>query len=247
MEAKGNIVHKSQYLNFEKGAFPNYDFLRHLKKDLGGIEGTIFRYHKHENSYLLHLYKQLHAVSEKAVADKEELMAFIREITTPSDDTPGVSWQPTNNMQDLWEFVIKYFYSLHAKGSNSIKDILPAIIKSSDYLKNKYSQPIYATATIPSLNFSEPHIWIDEAKGLNPYKTLPPIFNEQALEDMETEGTLSSLDNGGAAMVAYAYLQFADMTDVERELYRQALLRYCELDTMAMVMIWEYWMDEVGL
>jgi hypothetical protein len=64
---------------------------------------------------------------------------------------------------------------------------------------------------------------------------------------METEGTLSSLDNGGAAMVAYAYLQFADMTDVERELYRQALLRYCELDTMAMVMIWEYWMDEVGL
>jgi hypothetical protein len=69
----------------------------------------------------------------------------------------------------------------------------------------------------------------------------------QALEEMETEGNLSSLDNGGAAMVAYAYLQFADMTDTERELYRQALLRYCELDTMAMVMIWEYWMDEVGL
>ena len=246
MDAKGNIAHKSQYLNFEKGTFPNYDFLRHLKKDLGGIEGTIFRYHKHENTYLLHLYKQLYAVSEQEVPDKEELMAFIREITTPGDDIPGEKWVPTNNMQDLWDFVLKYFYSLHAKGSNSIKDILPAIIKSSPYLREKYSQPIYATSTIPSLNLTEPHIWIDDAKGQNPYKTLPPIFDEDALEEIEAEGNLSNLDNGGAAMIAYAYLQFADMTDAERELYRQALLRYCELDTMAMVMIWEYWWREIG-
>ena len=245
MDAKGNIQHKSQYLNFEKGAFPNYDFLRHLKKDLSGIEGTIFRYHKHENTYLLLLYKQLYAVSEQEVPDKEQLMAFIREITTPGDDTPGEKWIPTNNMQDLWDFVIKYFYSLHAKGSNSIKDILPAIIKSSPYLREKYSQPIYATKAMPSLNLKEPHIWIDETKGSNPYKTLPAIFDEKAMEEIEAEGNLSNLDNGGAAMIAYAYLQFADMTDAERELYRQALLRYCELDTMAMVMIWEYWGREL--
>jgi len=47
-------------------------------------------------------------------------------------------------------------------------------------------------------------------------------------------------------MIAYAYLQFSDMSDAERELYRQALLRYCELDTMAMVMIWEYWKNEIS-
>ena len=155
-------------------------------------------------------------------------------------------WIPSNNMQDLWDFVLLYFYSLHAKGSNSIKDILPAIIKSSDYLREKYSQPIYATPTIPSLNLKEPHIWIDENKGLNPYKTLPAIFDDAALEQIEAEGNLSNLDNGGAAMIAYAYLQFSDMTDAERELYRNALLRYCELDTMAMVMIWEYWGREIG-
>lgn len=246
MDEKGNIEHKSQYLNFERGAFPNYDFLRALKNDLGGIEGTIFRYHKHENNYLIHLYKQLYAENVNTVPDKEELMSFIREITTPTRDTPGELWTPTNNMQDLWDFVVQYFYSLHAKGSNSIKDILPAVIKSSDYLRKKYSQPIYATQNIPSLNLTEPHIWIDESKGMNPYKTLPPIFNEKALEEIEAEGNLSNLDNGGAAMIAYAYLQFADMTDEERELYRNALLRYCELDTMAMVMIWEYWGKEIG-
>lgn len=246
MDEKGNIEHKSQYLNFEKGAFPNYDFLRHLKNDLGGIKGTIFRFHKHENSYLLHLYKQLFVESETNVPDKEELLAFIREITTPGTSTPGEKWIPSNNMQDLWDFVLLYFYSLHAKGSNSIKDILPAVIKSSDYLREKYSQPIYATPTIPSLNLKEPHIWIDETKGLNPYKTLPAIFDDAALEQIEAEGNLSNLDNGGAAMIAYAYLQFSDMTDEERELYRNALLRYCELDTMAMVMIWEYWGKEIG-
>ena len=246
MDAAGNIEHKSQYLNFEKGAFPNYEFVRHLKNDLGGVHGTIFRFHKHENTYLLHLYKQLFVESETNVPDKEELLAFIREITTPGSNTPGEKWIPSNNMQDLWDFVLLYFYSLHAKGSNSIKDILPAIIKSSDYLTEKYSKPIYATPSMPSLNLKEPHIWIDATKGMNPYKTLPAIFDEKAMEEIEAEGNLSNLDNGGAAMIAYAYLQFSDMTDAERELYRNALLRYCELDTMAMVMIWEYWGKEIG-
>jgi hypothetical protein len=246
MDAAGNIEHKSQYLNFEKGAFPNYEFVRYLRNDLGSVHGTIFRFHKHENTYLNHLYKQLYQETTTTVPDKEELMAFIREITTPTKDTPGEKWTPTNNMQDLWDFVLLYFYSLHAKGSNSIKDILPAIIKSSDYLTEKYSKPIYATPSMPSLNLKEPHIWIDATKGMNPYKTLPAIFDEKAMEEIEAEGNLSNLDNGGAAMIAYAYLQFANMTDAERELYRQALLRYCELDTMAMVMIWEYWGKEIG-
>ena len=99
---------------------------------------------------------------------------------------------------------------------------------------------------MPSLNLKDPHIWIDTTKGMNPYKTLPAIFDEKAMEEIEAEGNLSNLDNGGAAMIAYAYLQFSDMTDAERELYRNALLRYCELDTMAMVMIWEYWGKEIG-
>jgi hypothetical protein len=245
MDASGNIKHQSQYLNFEKGAFPNYDFLRALRNDLSGVPGTIFRYHKHENSYLNLLYKQLMTETIQSVPDKEDLMSFVREISTPSKDM-SEKWEPQNNMQDLWDFVIQYFYSLHAKGSNSIKDILPAVIKSSPYLREKYSQQIYATDIIPSLNFKEPHIWIDETKGSNPYKTLPELFDEKVIEELELEGNLENLDNGGAAMAAYAYLQFTDMSDMERELYRDGLLRYCELDTMAMVMIWEYWGKEIG-
>jgi len=34
------------------------------------------------------------------------------------------------------------------------------------------------------------------------------------------------------------------MNSEERKLAREALLRYCELDTLAMVMIFEYWKDQ---
>jgi hypothetical protein len=172
-------------------------------------------------------------------------MAFIQEITNPTDDQAD-KWIPINPMQDLYKFVLAHYYSLHAKGSNSIKDILPAIIRSSTYLQDKYSKPVYGRL-IPSLNFKEPHIWINPAAGFNPYKTLPDLFTEleRVQFDVADSGFLE-LNNGGAAMIAYAYLQFTDLSEDRRLRYRDGLLRYCELDTMAMAMIWECWGNEIG-
>ena len=51
--------------------------------------------------------------------------------------------------------------------------------------------------------------------------------------------------DGGAAMTAYAKLQYEEMSDYEREEIRSALLRYCELDTLAMVMIYEGWREMI--
>lgn len=247
MDEKGNIKHQNQYLSFDRGLFPNYDFLRHLRNDLMGKPGTIFRYHHHENNYLNHIYKQLFQETKITVPDKEELMEFIREIAHPTSNNPD-RWEPSNDMQDLHKFVLQYFYSLHAKGSNSLKDILPAVIKSSDYLQKKYSQPIYGGTSIPSLNFTIPHIWLPKDSELNPYKTLPVLFDDfDKIRFDINDDTLTELAEGGAAMMAYAYLQFTDMPEEQRQIYRDALLRYCELDTMAMVMVWEYWGKEIGV
>ena len=46
---------------------------------------------------------------------------------------------------------------------------------------------------------------------------------------------------GGAATIAYARMQFEEVSQAEREATKKALLRYCELDTLAMVMIFEAW------
>lgn len=44
-------------------------------------------------------------------------------------------------------------------------------------------------------------------------------------------------------VTAYARMQFEEMSDFERAEIQTALLKYCELDTLAMVMIYEGWVD----
>ena len=51
--------------------------------------------------------------------------------------------------------------------------------------------------------------------------------------------------DGGAAMTAWAYMQFAEMSDTERDALCGMLKQYCELDTLAMVMILEFMLSEI--
>ena len=55
----------------------------------------------------------------------------------------------------------------------------------------------------------------------------------------------AELKDGGAAMTAYARMQFEEMSDYEHNELKNSLLKYCELDTMAMVMIYEAWREMV--
>ena len=73
--------------------------------------------------------------------------------------------------------------------------------------------------------------------------TAPPLFNDTA-ESMDARvSDAERIADCGAAMTAYAHLQHIDMEAEEREALSQALLRYCELDTLAMVMVIEAWRE----
>jgi hypothetical protein len=48
---------------------------------------------------------------------------------------------------------------------------------------------------------------------------------------------------GGAATTAFARLLFETMNPATRAKINAALLRYCELDTLAMVMVVQAWKD----
>ena len=84
-----------------------------------------------------------------------------------------------------------------------------------------------------------------EGAVVDPYKLLPKMFQDVSDHDLERLGADDELRDGGAAMTAYARMQFEEMTDIERAEMRAALLRYCELDTFAMVLIYEAWRDLV--
>ena len=236
----GKIEHKSQFINATPGEFPNFEFIRKLKKSLSNDSGTILRYASHENSILNAIYKQL---KESKEYDKEELIYFIKSISMSRKNSTE-KWIGERNMVDLKEVVQKYYYNPFTKGSNSLKAVLPAILKSSEFLKNKYSKSI-GEIGLNSLNLGTEHIWLDlKNNQTDPYKSLPKLFEDWT--DDEVEKTLSDMDridDGGAALTAYSKLQFVDMEDKEREELIDKLLKYCELDTLAMVMLYEHFVE----
>ena len=242
IEKNGTIRHIGQYLNTKKGFFPNFEFIRELKRQLENDNGSVFRYSNHENTILRCIYEQLDKSEE---CDKKALMDFIDTITH-KDEHVG-----ERDMIDLWDVVKKYYYHPSMKGSNSIKVVLPVVLNSSSLLKEKYSRPVYGTEII-SQNYdsANPKIWIsydEDGNVENPYKHLEKISEFLDVDEDEIKRYESTLDesvcNGGAALAAYSKLQFSD--DVATKALEEALLRYCELDTLAMVFIWEYFNEMI--
>ena len=80
----------------------------------------------------------------------------------------------------------------------------------------------------------------------DPYHELEKIEKEiltlsgftEADYDAIKEEIGDTVANGGAALTSYSRLQYTDM--VATKVLENALYRYCELDTMAMVFIWEF-------
>lgn len=241
----GRIEH-DEWIERKPGQFPNFRFVAELKSVLENDNGTIFRFAAHENTVLRQIRDQL--IDAKASADSSlpdnylELIAFINLITHPREDEVESDFDPHSSereMVDLLEMVRKYYYHIYMGGSNSIKSVLPTVMRVSPFLKEKYSKPI------PSTNSGAMTWWQEDketGEPLSPYKLLPPMVEE--LKTMDGEIILPSgfqVSDGGAALTAYGKLQFTDLNTKQRNALIDNLLKYCELDTLAMVMIWEHW------
>ncbi len=234
----GRIEHQ-EWIDANKGIFPNYEFVHQLKTVLDRDEGSIFRYAAHENTVLNQIKTQMLEDDEDKYGD---LIEWIETITEYKID--GMKIEGHRNMIDMLQLVRNYYYHSDMGGSNSIKKVLPAVM-TGDAVKKKYSKPLGFGTHLKGRVLYE---WDTEtAKPKNPYSLLPSQYgnidlskDELILDDVE-------INEGGAALIAYAKMQFTDMNDIEREALRNALLQYCELDTLAMVMIYEHWVALTGL
>jgi hypothetical protein len=248
----GRIEHRSEFIERRPGKFPNFDFVRALKKSLEGDDGSIFRYAAHENTTLCEILAQLEecpGLPDDPLKDKSQLISWIQSITKKKSGS-RVVWEGERNMVDLLELVKNFFYHPLTAGSNSIKQVLPAVMKASKFIQRKYADPIYGgkgPKAIQSKNFRN-WPWIREDDPEDPYKLLPPIFDpttDQLLEEALWLGP-DHINEGGTAMTAYNMMQFTEMSDAERNRICAALLKYCELDTFAMVLVVEYWRSLLG-
>jgi hypothetical protein len=255
MQADGSVAHVGEFLMTDPVVFPNFEFVRALKAELEGDGGTVFMWSPHENTILNKIGGQLEGCSSGGASygsgvglleggapdDALELIEFVRTLTTGG----------SRAMVDLCALSKRAYFADGIKGSSSIKKVLPSVMRWSGVLRDLYSGEVYGSF-IPSKNFKNFAWWVPNASDasvpLEPYDLL-----RLDGEDLLGEGLMPGEDpdvlaitEGGAAATAYARLQFEDVDEVERRMIREALLRYCELDTLAMVMIVQGWQKAVG-
>ena len=108
----------------------------------------------------------------------------------------------------------------------------------TNLIKDKYSK------SVPTTNNGNATWWVWDAEGkapVNPYDLLEALDVDIDTNTDERIFDTEGIHEGGAAMMAYAKMQFTEMSNAERQAIISGLLKSCELDTLAMVMIWDHW------
>ena len=245
----GRLVHQSQHLEDAPGVSASLPTVRKLMTALNGDQGTVLHWWAHERNILNAIRKQ---ILETPPPDVPELLAFLENLIGPPKDkdakAKGAKVAPAvgQRLKDLGWLISRTAFYPGTGGSNSIKKVLPSVLKTSAALRNRYAKPIYGTTTIPSLNFTDPNgfqwVVMDGAVPCDPYTLLNPLMIESGVDALaveEHEGSGEFIANGGAAMMAYDRLQQPSLQGAERQRLITQLLRYCELDTLAMVMVFQ--------
>lgn len=125
---------------------------------------------------------------------------------------------------DLNKVALNGYFHPGMGGRTSIKVVLDAIWKTDLAMRMRCEEITKVTAVAHE----------------DPYAALPPlVINE--IEQNVVEGT-------GAIRAYQAMMYGVERDDPDcRAAWRQLLLQYCKLDTLAMVLIWEHWEREAGV
>ena len=129
-----------------------------------------------------------------------------------------------NRIVDMHEWARRDYYHPGMRGRTSIKVVLDALWKSDASMRGQFE----AWTGLPA----------DASR--DPYASLPPV---------EIGGTLQDVHEGTGAMRAYQEMMYGvDKNDpAVADGWSGLLKRYCELDTLSMVLILEHWRRCVGI
>jgi hypothetical protein len=121
---------------------------------------------------------------------------------------------------DLCAHALSHYFHPAMAGSTSIKAVLPAVWSSNAALR---ADPWFKA-----------YVRMDDGKLVDPYQTLPKI---EVFDQAEV------VNEGTGAMRAYQEMLYGAGRRAEdaKRAWRDLLLQYCCLDTLAMVMIWKHW------
>ena len=195
-----------------KDVCPNVEFGETLTRCLGD-EGSILTWSPYENTQLRYL---LDFIEENGI-DNPKLLRWLQATVATKENDPG-------RIVDLNKVAINCYFHPLMGARTSIKVTLPAVLSSAKSEK------------IKDLLRAEGLLQFDENGVIqDPYSLLPPS---------EIYGQSENVHDGTGAMRAYQEMLYGDVSSdraAQRE-YEKALLRYCKVDTLAVVIIWEHWL-----
>jgi len=206
--------------------FPSFAFAQSLMEAIGRT-GTVLMWSHHERTTLRDIRRQM----EEYGHNDTELADWLDRIAPPKDSGEK------SRLVDMDAMARRGYFHPRAGGRTSIKVTLPAVLQA------------YRSPRIPQwLQGFDPGVNLlgHDASGLiNPYKLLPAIqfIDSEYGSGEEGDGDDYVVNEGTGAMRAYQDMFYGLAKDDPRkqELLRNALLTYCKLDTLAMVVIWEHW------
>jgi len=217
----GTITKHTEYLSLEKGVNPTVGLVRHLKNTLEKDDGTVVVYSQHENTYLSFAYEQIRLEQPE---DADELLSFLRSIITPTEEmlarTGEDPWTPVRPLGDLLEVVKASFYQKDMGGSNSIKQVLPAILASVGAVQEDWKDG-YNGTNLKNQCIIKQNI---DGTAVSPYDMLPQFPGVE-------------LHKGDQALELYGEVMLAKCTPERLAVIKKAMLAYCEMDTLAEVLV----------
>ena len=119
---------------------------------------------------------------------------------------------------DLHQWAQNHFHHPGTRGRTSIKPTLDAIWRCDDTMRAEFEQWTGLRAD----------------PNADPYASLPPL---------EINGVQRRVHEGTAAITAYEAMMYGveKHDPVAKAQWRELLLQYCKLDTLSMILIFEYW------
>jgi hypothetical protein len=207
------VYHASEFLHTDQGP-PFAPFLKALHEAICGKAdgGTVFQWSPHEHNVLKEMLASPQASASLSSREYSDLSALL-----------------DNGMVDLCKLAHEHYYVDGSDGSSSIKKLLQPTLQISDHLQSIYGSPTYNSNNFSNFQWYQN----DGGRVRDPYDILSTMTHP------DQHGS-AKVTKGGAAAAAFHELQ-SDLDKEDRTAIENSLLRYCELDTLAMAMIVQAW------
>ena len=196
--------------------YPNLEFANQLRNCIGNV-GSVMIWSEYQIKQLQSIFTSMLEIPDFDLTLKKWIEGLIIQDQNDS----------FKRMIDMNDWAKEFYFQTERGGYKSIKLVLPAVLKS-----NKSTQ-------IEEL-LDDIGLFKKDSDGntINPYDILPEI-------SIEYNGQKIIVKDGSGPMLAYQDMVYGlnrDNNEVKNK-YKQALLDYCRSDTLAMVIIWEHWMQ----